>query len=121
MFFPLQHLRLSLILIFAFAPFSGAIQGNTVRIDGVEWIHAQTEHFDIYFDKKSERLLPRMAHYLEKSWKEVGEIYNYEVPNRTPFFFFSTHNEFEQNNVVPIGEGTGGVTEAFKNRFPHFQ
>ncbi|MBV9079841.1 MAG: PD40 domain-containing protein, partial [Elusimicrobia bacterium] len=49
-------------------------------------------------------------------WREVGARFGYQVPERTPFFFYSDHNRFEQTNIVSIGEGTGGVTEAFKNR-----
>lgn len=104
-------------LISQFPTLGFALASNNVRVDTFEWMHAQTEHFDIYYDSSTERLLPRMAKYLEDAWRDVGEDFRFEVKERTPFFFFSNHNEFEQNNVVPIGEGTGGVTEAFKNRF----
>ena len=55
-------------------------------------------------------------------WKALGKKsatwYGYHVPTRTPFFFFSNHNLFEQKQTpsFKIDEGTGGVTEAFKNR-----
>jgi hypothetical protein len=61
-------------------------------------------------------MVPRMAQYLESAWKDVGDMYGYHVPTRTPFFFYSNHNLFEETNIVRIDEGTGGVTEAFKNR-----
>src|ERR1044071_1504343 len=93
-----------------------AFLNNNVRVDKFEWLHVQTEHFDIYYYKKEEALVPRMAYYLEQAWNEVGDKLNFKVQGRTPFFFYSDHNQFEQTNVVPIGEGTGGVTEAFKNR-----
>jgi len=32
-----------------------------------------TEHFDIYYDEKAENFLPRMAHYLEGAWQDVGD------------------------------------------------
>src|SRR5882672_12801682 len=89
---------------------------NNVRIHRFQWMHVPTEHFDIYFDSSTGPMVPRMAYYLEKAWKEDGEKLEFMVPDRTPFFFYSNHNEFEQTNIVPIGEGTGGVTEAFKNR-----
>jgi Tol biopolymer transport system component len=89
---------------------------NNVRRDRFDWQVVQTEHFDIYYDKKTARMVPRMAHYLEDAWKDVGDMYGYHVPFRTPFFFYSNHNRFEQTNIVQIDEGTGGVTEAFKNR-----
>ncbi len=90
---------------------------NNVRRDKFDWMTVRTAHFDIYYDKNTEKLVPRMAHYLESAWHDVGQQFNFYVPDRTPFFFYSNHNEFEQTNIVSIGEGTGGVTEAFKNRF----
>jgi len=105
-------LWISLIPAFLFA-----FSNNNVRVDRMKWQKVETEHFEIYYDEKSEKMIPRVAHYLEKAWKDVGDRLNYAVPKRTPFFLYSTHNEFEQTNIVSIGEGTGGVTEAFKNRF----
>src|SRR5258706_5128270 len=112
------HARGLLFFIFLFLSFASFLRAvdNNVRIDKFNWVYVQTEHFDIYFDKKTEKLVPRMAHYLESAWEEVGDKYNFKVKGRTPFFFYSNHNQFEETNIVQIGEGTGGVTEAFKNR-----
>lgn len=90
---------------------------NNVRMDRFKWLKIQTEHFDLYYHDDDKKLIPRVAYYLEGAHKNVGLAFDYQVPNRTPFFFYSNHNHFEQTNIVPIGEGTGGVTEAFKNRF----
>ncbi len=95
---------------------SSAYSNNNVRIDKFDWQLVKTEHFDIYFDKKDQALVPRAAYYLEQAWRDVGKKFNHQVLTRTPFFIYSNHNKFEQNTIVPIGEGTGGVTEAFKNR-----
>lgn len=107
------------ILCFAlFVPARGhALADNVVRVDRFDWMKVETEHFDVYYDKKTAPMVPQIADYLEKTWQDVGDRFGYFVPARTPFFFFSDHNRFEQTNVVSIGEGTGGVTEAFKNRF----
>lgn len=111
------RLVLTAFLVIATVPAGAfALAQNTVRVDDFKWMQVQTEHFDIYYDKKDEMLVPRMAHHVENAWREVGEKFNHNVPGRTPFFFYSDHNRFEQTNIVPIGEGTGGVTEAFKNR-----
>ena len=107
----------SIFFVIAFLPrFSWSMAENNVRVTRFHWMHAQTEHFDIYFDKGTERLVPKMGQYLEEAWRDVGRRLDFQVPERTPFFFYSNHNEFEQTNIVPIGEGTGGVTEAAKNR-----
>ncbi len=118
MFLPSRGRFLFLLLLPLLSPFySFATSDNNVRVDRFHWMKQETAHFDVYYDSSTERLAPSMAHLLEKAWTEVGRKLNYQVPGRTPFFFFSNHNEFEQNNIVPVGEGTGGVTEAYKNRF----
>ena len=115
-----RYLIQAVLLLFVFASPAFALLTNSIRVDEFKWMKIQTEHFDIYYAKGSEKLLPRMALYLESAWEEVGEKLNFPVQERTPFFFYSNHNEFEQTNIVPVGEGTGGVTEAFKNRFVIF-
>ncbi|MCB4755426.1 MAG: BamA/TamA family outer membrane protein [Elusimicrobia bacterium] len=110
--------RLSTVLLLLFLPLTvWAVSYNNVRVDQYRWQHVQTDHFDIYYDSATYHLIPVVARTLEKAWKNVGERFGYFVPGRTPFFFYTNHNQFEQTNIVPIGEGTGGVTEAFKNRF----
>jgi Tol biopolymer transport system component len=110
-------LLLSFVSLLALPRPAHAILNSSVRTDRFNWMQVQTDHFDIFFDSASEKAVPIMARHLEDAWKEVGDVLNVKVAERTPFFFYSNHNEFEQTNIVPVGEGTGGVTEAFKNRF----
>jgi hypothetical protein len=108
---------LTFLILITFPALTFGLADNNLRIKNFKWMKAESQHFDIYYDESTKLMVPRMAHYLEKAWQDVGKTYNYFVPGRTPFFFYSNHNEFEQTNIVSIGEGTGGVTEAFKNRF----
>ncbi len=118
---PFLRCKSTLFLCLVFVPTLGwSFAYNNVRADRFKWMIVQTDHFDIYYDAKTARMVPRMAQYLEGAWKEVGDMYGYHVPTRTPFFFYSNHNLFEQTNIVQIDEGTGGVTEAFKNRLMIF-
>lgn len=94
----------------------GAAQ-NKLIVKKLDWRVAQTSHFDIHYYPGAEKLLPATASILEKSYERVVPSLDIDIPGRTPFFLFLNHNEFEQTNIVDIGEGTGGVTEAFKNRF----
>ncbi|OGR57068.1 MAG: hypothetical protein A3I11_06805 [Elusimicrobia bacterium RIFCSPLOWO2_02_FULL_39_32] len=82
-----------------------------------KWRILKTAHFDLYHYQGADLLLPFVAEHLEHAYEEVTERLNIPVKGRLPFFFFLNHNDFEQNNIVDVGEGTGGVTEAFKNRF----
>ncbi len=90
---------------------------NKVNVHDFRWRVVSTEHFDIHFTAESEPLIPRAAFYLEKAYKTVTGDLDVPLKERIPFFFFVNHNQFEENNIVELGEGTGGVTEAFKNRF----
>lgn len=80
------------------------------------WKVAQTEHFDLYYYQGAEQLLVPVSVNLEKAYQKVTQQLRIPIPGRSPFFLFLNHNDFEQNNIVDVGEGTGGVTEAFKNR-----
>lgn len=87
----------------------------------------QTEHFEIHYYEENPLLLQETAKFLESAYRDVTEMLGVKLPiidgkskpkpaEKFPFFLFTNHNEFEQTRVVDIGEGTGGVTEAFKNR-----
>ncbi|GEM_PF-473236 len=90
---------------------------NKVIVDKFRWQISETAHFQIYHYKESEPILPLVAHHLEKAYTQVTRDFDFEPREKIPFFFYLTHNEFEQTNVVDVDEGTGGVAEAFKNRF----
>lgn len=94
-----------------------ALGNNKVIVDKFRWQISETAHFQIYHYKESEPILPLVAHHLEKAYAQVTRDFDFEPREKTPFFFYLTHNEFEQTNVVDVDEGTGGVAEAFKNRF----
>lgn len=90
---------------------------NKIIVDNFSWQISDTEHFSIYYCSNSIKILPKVADYLEKAYNLVCKDLHYQPPGKTPFFFYLTHNQFEQNNIVDVDEGTGGVTEAYKYRF----
>ncbi|MEK6544693.1 MAG: hypothetical protein AABZ44_09700, partial [Elusimicrobiota bacterium] len=57
------------------------------------------------------------ADHLEDAYASVTAALGAKPEKKLAFFLYTNHNEFEQNRVVNVGEGTGGVTEAFKDRF----
>lgn len=105
----------------AFVFFSGisleAASQNKLIVKSFRWKIASTEHFDIYHSAESEKLIKPSAKILEEAYPRVTLPLGMSIPKRSSFFLFMNHNKFEQNNVVDVGEGTGGVTEAFKDRF----
>lgn len=110
---------LSLLLIFAPA---GAVsaQGfgqNHVVLKDFEWKVTSTEHFDIHYYEGSAGLVPQAAEILERSYRKISKGLDASFTQRRPFFLYGSVNEFQQSNIVQVGDGTGGVTEAFKDRF----
>ncbi|MBI4396938.1 MAG: PD40 domain-containing protein, partial [Elusimicrobia bacterium] len=89
---------------------------NKVIVDNSDWNVISTEHFHIHYTAKSEPLVPFAAQYLEEAYRIVTARLAMPIPKKIPFFLFATHNRFEENNIADVDEGTGGVTEAFKNR-----
>ncbi|MBI4370409.1 MAG: PD40 domain-containing protein [Elusimicrobia bacterium] len=76
----------------------------------------ETEHFQIHYYEENPLLLEECARYLEEAYDEVTTRLKAKPKEKLPFFLYTNHNEFEQTRIVDIGEGTGGVTEAFKDR-----
>lgn len=96
---------------------------NKVLTKDFDWKICSTSHFDIYYYAEAEKILPDAVRILEESYEYVLKTYNCQISTdtKTPYYLYVGHNEFEETNIVDIGEGTGGVTEAYKNRFivPH--
>ncbi len=77
-----------------------------------------TEHFDIYYPKEELKfVLPEVEKILEDTFKENVNYFNVKFDYKIPFFLYYGYQQFLQNTIVNVSEGTGGVTEAFKNRF----
>lgn len=96
-----------------FIPYYGK---NAVHYDSFKWKIYKTEHFDIYFYPEAEFALPIVAGIAEKSYDEIKEILQIEVPFRIPLIMFRNQAEFEQLGYVQITEGTLGVAEAALDR-----
>ena len=76
-----------------------------------------TEHFDIHYYPElleAARLTGQMA---ERSYARLSRILNHSFKERKPIIIFGSRAEFAQNNVLgDLGEGTGGVTDALRQR-----
>mgnify|MGYP003344537669 FL=1 len=53
----------------------------------------------------------------ERSYARLSRILNYQFKERRPIVLFASRGDFAQNNVTgDLGEGTGGVTDAVRQR-----
>ncbi|OGS43949.1 MAG: hypothetical protein A2539_06890 [Elusimicrobia bacterium RIFOXYD2_FULL_34_15] len=88
-----------------------------VITDIKKWDYIETEHFKIFHYPEEKDILPIVSDICEETFNTTTRFYEYQPAKKISFFIYRNHNEFEQNNIVDVGEGTGGVTEAYKNRF----
>jgi hypothetical protein len=105
------------LLLFAPAlPLLAAFGQNQVNVHNFRWKVAKTAHFDIHYTPESESLVPGVTRFAERAYARLTRSLDVVPSERVSLFIFNNHNRFEENNIAPVGEGTGGVTEAFKNR-----
>lgn len=112
----------SLLIILAAAPFLAKAQyfgQNRVRYKNEKFKVLATPHFDIYYYLKNDKLLKNFAQDAETWYKMHQEIFRDTFLKKNPLILYNNHPDFQQTTALG-GEGptvgTGGVTEALKNR-----
>jgi Tol biopolymer transport system component len=91
---------------------------NKVQYRKFDFRVLKTDHFDIYYypeEEQAARMASRMA---ERWYSRLSQILNHELRGRQPLILYASGPHFRQTNAIEgdIGEGTGGVTEAYKRR-----
>jgi Tol biopolymer transport system component len=91
---------------------------NKVQYQKFKFQVLETDHFDIYYYQQEEtaaRMAGRMA---ERWYARLSAVLSHELGSRQALVLYGSGSQFRQTNVVDgeLGEGTGGVTEAYKRR-----
>src|SRR4051812_3358837 len=91
---------------------------NKVQYRNFKFQVLKTAHFDIYYypeEEQSARMAGRMA---ERWYTRLSGIFTHELRDRQVVVLYASGSQFRQTNVIEgdLGEGTGGVTEAYKRR-----
>lgn len=117
------RLAVLVFVVFLGAPAAVSAQGdyfgqNKVQYRDFDFKVLKTEHFDIYYYPEEEtaaRLAARMA---ERWYGRLSQLLVHDLRGRQPLILYASGPHFRQTNTIQggIGEGTGGVTEAFKRR-----
>jgi Tol biopolymer transport system component len=112
---------LALVLLAGFAAAAAPLfaQGqNKIVYDTFDWSIYQSTHFDIYHYSREKATLQKVVSMAESAYDELSRRLNYQIPKRIPIIYYSTHAEFEQNNVDLnfIPEGVGAFAEPARNR-----
>ncbi|RZL68388.1 MAG: tolB protein precursor, partial [Pedobacter sp.] len=91
---------------------------NRVRYKNSDFKVLQTPHFEIYYYLKNDKLLKKFAQDAETWYKMHQEVFRDTFLKKNPVILYSNHPDFQQTTALngEVGVGTGGVTEALKNR-----
>jgi hypothetical protein len=91
---------------------------NRVRYKNVKFNVMETPHFELYYYIKNDKLVKRFAQDAETWYKMHQEVFRDTFLKKNPIILYSNHPDFQQTTALQgeIGVGTGGVTEALKNR-----
>ncbi|MEX2582548.1 MAG: peptidase S9 [Gemmatimonadota bacterium] len=91
---------------------------NQVQYRTFDFRVLETENFDIYYYPEEEQAARDVGRMSERWYARLSRILDHTFDERQPVIMYATHPHFQQTNILGggIGEGTGGVTEAFKQR-----
>ncbi len=90
---------------------------NQVQYNRFQWRVLETEHFRVHYYKEEKPAVEDAARMAERSYARLSRILGHEFRERKPIVIFASRTDFAQNNIFgDLGEGTGGVTDAQRQR-----
>jgi Tol biopolymer transport system component len=91
---------------------------NKVQYREFDFKVLKTEHFDIYYYPEEEEAAKMASRMAERWYTRLSQLLNHELSTRQPLILYASGAHFRQTNAIEgdLGEGTGGVTEAYKRR-----
>jgi Tol biopolymer transport system component len=91
---------------------------NKVQYRQFDFRTLKTDHFDIYYYPEEEPAARMTARMAERWYGRLSRLLTHELRGRQPLILYASGPHFRQTNAIEgaIGEGTGGVTEAYKRR-----
>ncbi|HXG45942.1 MAG TPA: DPP IV N-terminal domain-containing protein [Gemmatimonadales bacterium] len=92
---------------------------NKVQYRTFDFQVLKTEHFDIYFYPEAREATLDAGRMAERSYAILSRILRHQYRERKPIILYASHSDFQQTNALggeSPSEGTGGVTDFFKQR-----
>ena len=116
----MRRLLVAITTTLALASSAGA-QGyfgkNQPQYKRFQWRVLETEHFRVHYYKEEKAAVEDAARMAERSYARLTRILGHEFRERKPIVIFASRTDFAQNNIFgDLGEGTGGVTDAQRQR-----
>ena len=107
------------LAILAAAPAQAQYFGrNPVQWERLRFAVLQTEHFDIHYYPEEKAAAEQVGRMAERWYTRLSTTLDFRLKERQPVVLYASQGHFQQTNTVggQPGEGTGGVTEAYKRR-----
>jgi len=78
----------------------------------------ESPNFEFYHYFQDDSIIIRLAQAAEQWYAMHQQVYRDTIKDRNPIIFYANHADFQQTTAIfgSVGVGTGGVTEALKNR-----
>jgi len=91
---------------------------NAVQWERQKFEVLKTQHFDVYYYPEGRQAAEQVGRMGERWYARLSRILGHEIKERQPVILYASNPQFQQTNTLggAPGEGTGGVTEAFKRR-----
>jgi Tol biopolymer transport system component len=90
---------------------------NQVQYKHFNWRVLETEHFLVHYYPEEKEAVTAAARMAERSYARLSKVLGHQFREKKPIILFSSRPDFGQNNVTgDLGEGTGGVTDAARDR-----
>jgi hypothetical protein len=91
---------------------------NAVQWDHLKFEVLKTDHFDVYYYPQEKEAASEVGRMAERWYTRYSALLGHEMKERQPVILYASSAQFQQTNTLggAPGEGTGGVTEAFKRR-----
>lgn len=116
---PIRIITLALVLLIAWSDAQAQYFGrNKPNYENFDFKVLQSPHFELYHYLDNDTYIKNFVAQAEEWYGQHQAILNDTILQRNPFILYANHADFQQTNAIggSIGVGTGGVTEAFKNR-----
>ncbi|MFD2744329.1 MULTISPECIES: basic secretory protein-like protein [Sphingobacterium] len=107
-----------LSLIAPFQVMSQYFGQNKMRYKKLNFKVYDTPHFNVYYYLNNDSMMHWLAKESEVWYEMHQQVFQDTFLRKNPIIFYNNHPEFQQTTTTQgeIGEGTGGFTEAFKQR-----
>lgn len=109
---------LALMLIFGGTVNAQYFGQNKMRYKKLNFKVYDTPHFNIYYYLQNDSMMRWLAKESEVWYDMHQQVFQDTFSRKNPIIFYNNHPEFQQTTAISgeISVGTGGVTEAFKQR-----